>query len=218
MPTITLIYLTALCAGSFVGLVRWKHLTSPFKLLWALVCFTFVEEFLLHAFNLSPDQSLMVYRIYTVVAFTLYYSIYFKLFKKSFSRTFSLLSILSAFLVSCVAPISFEENSVFPSLPIFVCVSLLILNALISFYEMLLFPSRTKLVVSSNFWLNTLNLFYWSSTIVFFGSYNLAIKAEFNIAPYINVHNVLGILYYLGLAYTLYLDRHHTSPSNPARL
>jgi hypothetical protein len=97
-------------------------------------------------------------------------------------------------------------------------VSLLIINSLISFYEMLLFPSRIKLAFSSNFWINTLNLFYWSSTLVFFGSYNLAIKSEFNIDPYLDVHNVLGILYYLGLAYVLYLDRYYPSTSIPARL
>jgi hypothetical protein len=97
-------------------------------------------------------------------------------------------------------------------------VSLLIINSLISFYEMLLFPSRIKLAFSSNFWINTLNLFYWSSTLVFFGSYNLAIKSDFIIDPYLDVHNVLGILYYLGLAYVLYLDRYYPSTSIPARL
>ena len=198
--------------------MRWHHLTSPFKLLWVIVAFTFVEEFFLHTFKLSQDQTLIIYRIYTVVAFTLYYSIFFNLFKKSFSKTFSLLSITSAFIVSFLAPITFEENSVFPSLPIFVCVSLLIINSLISFYEMLLFPSLIKLAFSSNFWINTLNLFYWSSTLVFFGSYNLAIKSDFNIDPYLDVHNVLGILYYLGLAYVLYLDRYYPSTSIPARL
>lgn len=218
MQTITFIYLFALLASSLVGLVRFKNLTSSFCSLSIIVALTLGEEFYLHKYTPPVDITLWIYRLYTLIAFSLYYYSYYEIFKKTTSRYFSLFSILAALIVSVAAPITFEENSVFPSLPIFVCVSLLISNVLLSFYEMLLFPARTKLTSSSVFWYNTLNLFYWASTLVFFGSYNLAVQSQFNIDPYLDVHNILGILYYLGLGYVLLIDRKNIPTPNAARL
>lgn len=214
----TYIYLTILLLGSVIGMLRWKHLSTPFKLVGALIAITFLEESFIHFSDVTADTTPHIYRAYTLTAFSLYYLSYYFISKIKILKIVSLLSIGLLVILSILGIFTFESSASFPSTQIFVASSFLILCTMLGFYQMLLFPNQERLKKSSLFLYISFNLIYWTVSLVYIGAFDTMIRLNIEIGPFTDVHSILGILYYLGLAYVLYLDRYYPSTSIPARL
>jgi len=171
-----------------IGMVRFKKLTMPFKILaiWLLL------DFLLDASNswfISTYQNnARLSHVLCILEFNFYAIVYYILFRSERIKKFILITIVLFFIFFLVNALYLQSFvKVFPTNVIMTGEILYVLFAVLLFKQMLQYPVQVNIVKQSVFWFNTAILFF--STTMFL---NLALM------NYIGEHHIRSeiVLYF----------------------
>ncbi|MBV8389748.1 MAG: hypothetical protein JO080_08115 [Mucilaginibacter sp.] len=151
---------------TILGMVRFKKLTMPFKILivWLAI------DFLLDASNSwiisKYKNNARLSNVLCIGEYIFYVVIYYYLFRSKIIRRFILVSI-GLFLVFFFINALFLQpfTSVFPTNAIMTAEILYVLLAILLFKQMLQYPLQVNIMKQSVFWFNTAILFF--STTMF---------------------------------------------------
>lgn len=195
MFNLATIYILILAIVLMVGLVRYRKLTVPFKVLTICVIFTFILEVIAEFFSASDKNNSALSHIESLTNYFFYSLTFFYLFENRRIKKTILVSIgiiCIYFIINAVFIQPFQ--TIFPTNVFFVSNIFYIIFSLLLFKQMLINPLNVSIVRQSVFWFNTGILLF--STTMFF---NLEL-----IDYYAEHHWGKGTLYYFwaGSVYT----------------
>lgn len=159
------IYLLLLAGVSIIGLVRYKIIDTPAKIILVNIALTTLSETIAHYLSLSVSNNLMVYHLFSPIQFLLlciYYNSIVGFFKKY--NTGIVIGIIG--IILSVLNSSFLQNPVTSfNINFLVLESILIIGmTLCYFYDFLNTTHTTKRFATSDFWIACLLLVFWSFT------------------------------------------------------
>ena len=206
-------YLLLLLTISLIGIVRFKKLTIPFKLITILIIYTFASEIISRIFSYKFRNSSPVYHLYIPIQFALLLLVYFFLFQWKNWRYTGL--ILFIFLVLCFTNTIFLQSFFrFPSNIILIS-SCFFIGASLSFFKrMLNSVGDENLFKQSVFWFNTGILIFFTCTFLFWGIYNYLLKDHISTKPISTIVYFINILFYAMVGTALILDNNKKNKLN----
>ena len=191
LTIITTSYTFLVLIIGIIGIIRYKWLSLPFKLLtWSsfMACLLAILSQILNA---RYRNNKPILHLESITEFVFYSVIYYYLFKNKIIKKAIIVSIIVfsvSFLINAIffQPFFklFPSNIDLPKQVLFAIFSLLL------FKEMLLYPLKINIINQSIFWFNTAMLFF--ATTMFF---NLGITNY--LARYIRYDNILVYFWYL---------------------
>jgi hypothetical protein len=195
MFNLATIYILILAGVLMVGLVRYRKLTVPFKLLTICIIFTFVLEVIGEFFAFNNKNNSFLSHIESLTNYFFYSFTFFYLFENKQIRKMILISIgivCVFFIINALFIQSFKK--IFPTNVLLISNIFYIIFSLLLFKQMLRNPSNMSIIRQSIFWFNTGILIF--STTMFL---NLGL-----IGYYAEHHWGKGSLYYFwaGSVYT----------------
>ncbi|MDB4901186.1 MAG: hypothetical protein JWQ63_467 [Mucilaginibacter sp.] len=150
-----------------IGLIRYKGLNKPFKILTWSVLVVLLCSILSQIFIYRYKNNALVLHIESITGYLFYSLIYYYLFKNKkikIAIIISMIIVLVFFVINALflQPFYkiFPTNIYLPTQILFAVFSLLLFN------EMLMYPVKINIIKQSVFWYNTAMLFY--ATIMFF--------------------------------------------------
>lgn len=174
MQTLVTIYLVLLALTTLTGLVSFKRLTSPFRLLTFLVLYVFISELLgrclisLGSRNLSP-----LYHLNALVLIGLTALMYLKILKNhSYSQRIVIILSVICGLIALLNTLFHQSIFTIPSFSIAANAFQSISLSLLIFNDMIKSPTRTPILKQSLFWLNSGTFIFYSANFAGFILYN----------------------------------------------
>jgi hypothetical protein len=149
-----------------VGILRYKALDMPFKLLTWSVAAEFIIAMLNHVFVKQKNNAPLLH-LEAISQFVLYSLAYYYLFNNKTLKKATiavLIMVVVFFVINAVWLQPFRH--IFPTNVNMVSLALLAVFSLLLFNQMLLYPLSTPLLKQGVFWFNTAIIFY--STTMFF--------------------------------------------------
>jgi hypothetical protein len=209
------VYFFVLLIVTLFGVVNFKKLTTPFKLLTSLIGVTIVSEAGILICSRLFQSALPVYHIVAFYEYIFYSLIYYHLFKSHLIKS---IILSTTFIIPAFAIV----NSFFlqPYMRVFPSNLLLISNILCAIFAMLLFremlfsPVQTKLFKRSAFWYNTAVLFFSVAMFFVFGVINYILKYQFHSRNIANFSHIINLLFYIAFWYSIYLNIKEQKPGN----
>lgn len=157
-----------------IGMVRFKKLTIPFKIL----TFSIVAILLLDTLSKISARlyktNVTVLHVECLVLYMFYSAIYYYLFPKRTMKKAIFIStiviIIFAFFNALI--LQRPEHNTFPSFLYIITNTALVLFSLLLFKQMLLYPIKMKITSQSVFWYNTSMLFFSTTMFLLLGIIN----------------------------------------------
>jgi hypothetical protein len=165
---------------AIIGMVSFKRLTIPFKILSWYLLFAFLDNIVDQYVNAVFKNNLWVLHMETIANYIFFSLIYYYFLKNELIRKLILLSLLFVIVFFIINALYLEPyNKVFPSNTMLVNEILFVIFSLILFKQMLLYPVQVNITKQGVFWYNTAILFF-SATMFF----------NFSLINYYYHHNV----------------------------
>jgi hypothetical protein len=202
MPFRLWIYLSALLISTIIGVVNFKKLTTPFRLLSILLAYTFIHECVVRLGAYYKISLNIVYQIYIVVAFTIYGLIYYFSLIRQVYKSISLFILAIILILGAMNIVLSIDN--FPSIAISFCSCMIIFLSLLQLNELLYSDPEIRLIHKPLFWMNTAIMVYWSINFLQLGLYSYFVKANTPNPIMQNIHTYSSIVYYVILGFCLY--------------
>ncbi|MDR3696768.1 hypothetical protein [Mucilaginibacter sp.] len=191
MSIIEFFYWLLLLIVSGVGIMRYKKLTLPFKILSCSVLIVFFFNILAKVFSFRYKNNAPILQTESITEYVIYALIYFYLFKNKAIKKVIFASIVILFVFFIINAIFlqpflkvFPTNIYLPTQILFAIFSLLL------FKQMLLYPSKVNIVKQGVFWYNTAMFIY--ATTMFL---NLGL-ANYYVAHHINDYSLYYFWYF----------------------
>jgi hypothetical protein len=208
-------YYILLFIVSVIGVVRYKKLTTPFKILSILIILTLLLEIASKICAVKYKNNLPISHITTLTEYVFFSLIYYFLFKNKLVRI-SIMVMLATFTIVFVINSIFIQPyyRYFPSNMFVPSKIVCIIFSLFLFKQMLLYPLPVNIIKQSVFWFNTAILFF--STTIFFnlGLTNYYIKHHLNDIVIFNFNFGVNMIFYLLIGISLIMDNKQTSTNN----
>jgi len=170
MSIISISYDLLLLTVFSVGIIRYKRLTIPFKVLTWSVLPIFLLAILSGIFSLKYKNNVPIMHLECITGYIFYSLTYYYLFKSKAikqSIIISIVIIIVFFIINAVFLQPFRK--VFPSNVTTPTQVLYAVFSLLLFKEMLLYPLKINIIKQSVFWYNIGVLFYSTSLFLMFG-------------------------------------------------
>jgi hypothetical protein len=167
MGLLTIVYFCLLFIISIIGMVRFKRLTIPFKILALSVIANLLMEVLSEIFIAKYHSNALVMHIECAIGYVFYASIYFYLLKSRILKKLTIISIALVLILSVLNALLFQQPSqvVFPTHMYLINNILYVIFSLVLFKQMLQYPLDVNIIKQSIFWFNTAMIFF--STTMF---------------------------------------------------
>ena len=206
MSTRFLIYLIIVLAGTCIGLIRYRRLKRPFRLLTLLLAFTFVSELTSRLMIRQWHNSSPIYHLFIPVQFAFFVTIYADLSRWK-TQTLRNDLILGMGLLACVNLLFLQPLFQFPSNTIVTSCLLMIVISLNHFSRTMERVDESSLLQRSDFWLNVSVLLFFALTILYWGSYNLLIENRMSTKPLTTMAYYVNLGFYLFICLSMLLER-----------
>ena len=162
-----------------IGVVRYKKLTIPFKILVFSVASTLLLDTLSKVSAIWYKTNASVLHLECLVLYIFYSSIYYHLFhnktvKKVIFASTIIIIVFEAFNALFIQPFF----KVFPSYLYMVTNTMLVIFSLLLFKQMLLYPIKMNITSQSVFWYNTSMLFFSTTMFLTLGIINYYAKLK----------------------------------------
>ena len=157
-----------------IGIVRFRKLTMPFKLLVLLqiidlLLTTVTDKLVVTKYHTNA----LISHIQALNSYIFYSLIYYFLFKNIYVKRFLLFSIIPITVFAFINAISIEHY--YNTFPIYVLIPteiLYVIYSLLLFRQMLLYPVQVNIVKQSVFWYNIAILFFSATMFMNLGLMN----------------------------------------------
>jgi hypothetical protein len=154
-------------ATAVVGVVCYKRLTMPFKILSAYLIYSFLDNVVNQYVNAVYKNNVPVLHFETIANYIFFSLIYYYLLKNKYIKKAILVSIVLVTLFFFINALWLQPYyKVFPSNAMLINEITFVIFSLLLFKQMLLYPLQIKITKQGVFWFNTAVLFF--STTMFF--------------------------------------------------
>ncbi len=202
-----IIYLGVIFLTSLIGVIKFRYLTTPIKLVIIFLFITFISESTATFFSFIRKNNSSVYHFYVIISFAFYSLIYFSLLKTIKLRFSFLLMPLAFFLFCFLNSFFFQKLNNFPSINITISNVALVAFSLIYFKYSIDKNPFDSLRKNSFFWFNTSNLIYFTIQIFIWGIMNYLIKNGIDVDPLVSFALIISILYYFAIGKVILMDK-----------
>ena len=192
----TFVYLLIILVFSIIGILKFKYCDITFKLLTALLFYTFISEVISTFLEYTSGNNSIPQKIYTLFHIAIFTSIYYTIFDQPLIKKIVLFVGVIFFLYALYYIIKFNKSEL-PSYLIMLDAIILVFFSILYYFELVLNPNVENILSSGNFWLNTSVILYFTGVFIFFASFN-----------YLLLHNK-NILIQLGNIKNFFLDPLH---------
>lgn len=200
------IYLLLLFAAVIIGIVRFKKMTPPFRILFYLLVCTLISEIVTRVLAKSIRNSSPAYHFYLPIQFILLFLIYSLLFRINEKRiTFA--AICGFIIISFLNSFYFQGILRFPSNIALLSSGIFIVFSLFYFKRMLQGVEQESIFRQGAFWFNSGVLIFFTTTFLFWGFYNFLLKNHISTKPISTVIYFINILIYLMFCVGLLLNK-----------
>jgi hypothetical protein len=154
-------------ATAVIGMVCYKRLTMPFKILSVYLVYLFVDNVVNQYVNAVYKSNVPVLHIETIANYIFFSLIYYYLLKNKYLKKAILVSIVLVTLFFFINALWLQPYyKVFPSNSMLINEIIFVIFSLLLFKQMLLYPLQIKITKQGVFWFNTAILLF--STTMFF--------------------------------------------------
>jgi hypothetical protein len=167
-----ILYLIFLLVILVYGLVNFRKLQSPYKILVILLSLTLISESITRILAYKINNSNINYHFFAPLQLITISGVYILLLKKKWMGV--ILSVI--FMLNILNSIFLQDLFVFPSNALMINSFFIVFLCLLNMYQLLQNPSEMSLFRQSWFWLNIGNILFFTSTYMFFPILNLMIK------------------------------------------
>jgi hypothetical protein len=148
-----------------IGIIRYKKLTTAFKVLTWSVLFIFILAILSYVFASKYRNNRPIIHLECITGYLFYGMTYYYLFKNVIIKKTIIISIIIITVFFIYNAIFLQPfNKVFPSNVFIPTQTLYVIFSLLLFKEMLLYPLDSNIIKQSIFWYNT-GIFFYSTTL-----------------------------------------------------
>jgi len=173
MSIVPISYCILLIIVSGTGIVRYRKLTMPFRVLTWSVPTILVYNILSPIFSARYKTNAPILQLECITDFTFYLTAYYFLFKNKLIKKTIVTSLVIAFVFFCINAVFFQPFlTKFPTYVYFPTQVLFAIFSLLLFKEMLMYPLKINIIKQSTFWYNTAMLFYATTMFFYFGLSN----------------------------------------------
>jgi hypothetical protein len=201
------VYFAILLSASIFGVVNFKKLTTPFKILTLFLLYTLISEVVARIFAIKFRNSDPVYHVFVLANYYFYAAIFFYLLKRSVIRRLVLWSAVPFTCFWLINIIFFQHPRDFPSYSLMVSCILYVIYSLILFLQMLETPTEVAIFKQNIFWFNISALFYSVVIVAFFSISGYMVKHNINNYPLSRVVDFITDINYALLGYTLVAEK-----------
>ena len=170
-----------------IGVVRYKKLTTPFKVLLFSVAATLLLDTLSKVSAIWYRTNASVLHLECLVLYMFYSSIYHHLFHSKTLKKIILISAIAIIAFGFFNALFIQPFfKVFPSYLYIITNTMLVILSLLLFKQMLLYPIKMNITSQSVFWYNTSMLFFSTTMFLTLGiiNYYAKLKLGYNDAIY----------------------------------
>jgi len=198
-----------------IGVVRYKKLTTPYKILLLNVAITLIGEVVskycaIKYKNNMPIAHISVYTDFFLNGLIFYYLFKSKLFKRMILIGMGLIILFFIFNSLKLQP----YNNVFPSNALLVSEIIYVTLSLLIFKQMLQYPLQINITRQSIFWFNTAILFFSTTAFLNYGLINYVVKhhLDYLIAYYCGF--VTNMIFYTLIGMSILIDDKNIAANN----
>jgi hypothetical protein len=197
MRITSIIYYFLLSVVIIIGIVRYKKLTIPYKILLLYVGITLILEVLSVIWANIYQNNMPIMHISSCSEFLLTALVFYYLFKNRLIKRIISISIAVIILFFIFNSIILQPyTNKFPSNAILVSEIFYVILSLMIFKQMLQYPLQINITSQSIFWYNTAILFFSTTAFLNFGLVNYVVKHHLNPAISYNCGFVLNMIFY----------------------
>jgi hypothetical protein len=198
MPIIAIFYWFLLSVVWGIGIIRYKKLTTPFKILNWSVLFVLLLTIAATVYHSKYKTNAPILHIECVNEFAFYSIIYYSLFKNKLIKRLIVVALILIIGFAFVNALFLQPfYTVFPTNMYPLTQILYAIFSLLLFNEMLRYPLKINIIKQSVFWYNTAILFY--ATIMFF---TLGLS---NYLPSHNIHDHFIFYFWYMILYLFHI-------------
>jgi hypothetical protein len=216
MPHIIVTYFKVLLVIiSCTGMVRYKKLTRPFKIVTLSVIATLLLSLLGSFLAVKYKNSLVAGHIGAICDYIFYSAAYYYLFKNEVIKKSIFVLVILFIAFGIINGLVLEPFNKMPATNILVPAQILYtLFSLLMFKQMLSYPLKVNIIKQSVFWYNTAILFF--ATTLFLISILNKYLTEHNVADYVIFYFWYGILYifYILIGVSILIDNREISTAH----
>lgn len=174
MVMLGILYYVILAIAFSIGIVRFKRLTIPFKLLTASVLVMIILEILARVCGRIYQNNAPELYLESVLGYIFYALVYFYFFRNLGFKKAIILSIFCIVLFSIINGIFLQDpfQKKFPTNVFLITNLLYVLFSLLMFKQMLQYPLSVNITKQSIFWFNTAMLFFATTMFLTMGLTN----------------------------------------------
>jgi hypothetical protein len=202
-----IIYYSLLSIIIVTGIVRYKRLTIPYKILLLYIGVTLILEILSLICRYRYKNNLPVEHVASYSEFLLNSLVFYHLFRSKQTKKIIMVCIaaITVFFIFNSLKLqpymsSFPSNSTIVSEIFYVILSLMI------FKQMLQYPLQINITRQSIFWYNTAILFFSTTVFLNFALVNYYVKHHLNPTILYNCGLVLNMTFYLLIGVSIMID------------
>lgn len=204
------IYLVLLAMVSLLGIIRFKRLTLPFRILGLVILLTLISECIARWLAMTIKNSNPPYPFFICleyIGFTFIYRHFLLQRKLKEILTFS----IPVFVFLCILnTVFFQSFFVFPSNILLIEHALLVVYALLLFKQMLNTIDEEIAFAKDIFWLNNAVLLYYALNFLIRAVHNFFVRKNLDVQFIGWVNYGLNLLFYLILGVSILLNYRKT--------
>jgi len=211
MSTIEFCYSASLLIVSAIGVIRYKVLSTPFKLLtWSTIAI-FVKNIAAVIVNHKYKTNAPVLHIEALTEYIFYALIYYYLFTNPILKKWIIISIVVITVFAIFNALYLEPfKSVFPTNVNLPTLALLAILSLLLFRQMLFYPLKTPILKQGVFWYNTAIIFQATTTFMALGFSNIQVNYGIDYLIFYFWYAILFIFTLLiGVALSIEKNKHY---------
>jgi len=172
-----IIYFIILLIPLITGVVRYKKLTIPFKILTFSVIVALFWEILSEIFALRYNNNAFISHLQGVSGYIFYSIVFFYLFKSSLTKKAVLISVILVIIFSIINALFIQPyDQVFPTNVYLITNAFGVIFSLLIFKQMLQYPLEVNIIKQSIFWFNTAILLFSATMFLNMGFTNYYAK------------------------------------------
>lgn len=204
-----------LAVAAFIGMVRYKKLTIPFKILAFSMVISLILSIASRIAAIEYKNNAPVSYLEEWSNYVFYALVYLFLFKNKRFKTFIRISIFLITAFTILNGLFFQPfKNTFPSNIDIATGILLVIFALILFKQMLQYPVQVDIIKQSVFWYNTSILFFYATMFLNFALTNYYGKHLFTNSIVFCFWFFADIVFNFLLLISIFIDNKITIASN----
>lgn len=194
MHTITYSYNIILLLAVIIGVVRYKMLSTAFKILTGSMVVTLILAVLSNVFIAIYKTNAPILHLEAITEFVFYALVYYYLLSNSKIKKVIIASIVVFTVFSIINALFLQPyHKIFPTYINLPTLGLLVVFSLLLFKQMLLYPLITPILKQGVFWFNTAIIFYSTTMFLNIGLSNII--TTYPSFDYLMFYFWFGILY-----------------------